>query len=114
MKIKQIYEVIADITEIDVIEQRKIVCQNVQRLRTERYDEFKRLYGKLGTENTYSPDSFSSYLGFKNVKYYQRLESENDECKYFSADNIYKLSIILDVPVDDLYKDNSKNNFKVK
>lgn len=103
--LKQIYEVYEIFANIDMLEKRKIVCRNVKKLRKQRYDEFKKLYGKLGTENTYSAESIAAFLGLKSVKYYQRLESENDKCKYFSSDNLYKLAELFDVTIDEFYKD---------
>ncbi len=78
-----------------------ILCRNVKRLRLEKYNEFKKK--NSNKVNPYSTENFAALLDY-NHNHYKRFESETDSTKRIPLHKIVKISIILDVSIDDLLK----------
>ena len=78
------------------------LCKNNKKITLERYNQFKE-HEKNSTLNPYSTENISALLDY-NHNHYKRFESENDSTKQMPLDKILKLSIILNVSIDDLLK----------
>ena len=78
------------------------LCKNIKKIRLERYNQFKE-HEKNSTLNPFSTENISALLDY-NHNHYKRFESENDSTKQMPLDKILKLSIILNVSIDDLLK----------
>ena len=78
------------------------LCKNIKKIRLERYNQFKE-HEKNSTLNPFSTENISALLDY-NHNHYKRFESENDSTKQMPLDKILKLSIILNVSIDELLK----------
>lgn len=90
------------ISNISKDETYKKLCKNIKKYRLERYKQFKE-HEKNSTLNPYSTENISALLDY-NHNHYKRFESENDSTKQMPLEKILKLSIILNVSIDDLLK----------
>ena len=90
------------VSNISKYETYKKLCKNINKYRLERYKQFKE-HEKNSTLNPYSTENISSLLDY-NHNHYKRFESENDSTKQMPLDKILKLSIILNVSIDELLK----------
>ncbi len=105
MEVKEVYEIYNLLEEINSYDYKKRICRNMKKFRLELYNKYKEKHkGVEGTENPYSTDSISNYLNITKV-HYKRLESETDENKYISLDNLIKLSYIFNKSLDDFIKE---------
>ncbi len=110
MKIKQYNEIIKMLNQLNINEVRVNICRNIKKIRKKFYLEYKKFYPtKRGTENPYSTENISAYLGISE-KHYLRLESEKDHCKYISLDNLLKLSYIFDISINKFIEKSSKED----
>lgn len=90
------------VSNISKDETYKKLCKNIKKYRLERYNQFKE-HEKNSTLNPYSTENISALLDY-NHNHYKRFESENDSTKQMPLDKILKLSIILNVSIDELLK----------
>ena len=90
------------VSNISKDETYKKLCKNIKKYRLERYKQFKK-HEKNSTLNPYSTENISALLDY-NHNHYKRFESENDSTKQMPLDKILKLSIILNVSIDELLK----------
>lgn len=90
------------VSKISKEETYKKLCKNIKKFRLERYHQFKE-QEKNSTLNPYSTENISALLDY-NHNHYKRFESETDSTKQMPLDKILKLSIILNVSIDDLLK----------
>ena len=105
METKQIYQIYELLEKLDSYEIRNKICRNIKKYRLELYNRYKSVNkGVEGSENPYSTENISSYLGISKI-HYKRLENENDKCKYITLDNLIKISYILNKKLDDFLKD---------
>ena len=105
MEIKQIYQIYELLDNINSYQYRVIICRNIKKFRLDLYNKYKSIHkGVEGTNNPYSTDNVSAYLGISKV-HYKRIENDNDKCKYISIDNLIKLSHIFNKKLDDFLKD---------
>ena len=105
METKQIYQIYELLEKLDSYEIRNKICRNIKKYRLELYNKYKSVNkGVEGSENPYSTENISAYLGISKI-HYKRLENENDKCKYITLDNLIKISYILNKKLDDFLKD---------
>lgn len=90
------------VSNISKDETYKKLCKNIKKYLLERYKQFKK-HEKNSTLNPYSTENISALLDY-NHNHYKRFESETDSTKQMPLDKILKLSIILNVSIDDLLK----------
>ncbi len=105
MEIKQIYQIYELLDKLDSYEIRIKICRNIKKFRLELYNQYKTVNkGVEGSENPYSTENISAYLGISKI-HYKRLENENDKCKYITLDNLIKISYIFNKKLDDFLRD---------
>lgn len=75
------------------------ICKNIKKFRLQRYNEFKK-GNYSSTINPFSTENIAELLEY-NHTHYKRFESENDNTKIIPFDKLVKLSIILDVKLED-------------
>ena len=74
MEVKHVYQIYELLDNLDIKEERKIICRNIKNFRTQRYNNYKKQYkGVQSYHNPYSTENISSYLGISKV-HYKRLE----------------------------------------
>ena len=78
------------------------ICKNVKKIRMEKYNEYKK-QNPSGTLNPYSSENIAALLDY-NHNHYKRFESETDSTKQIPLEKIIKLSIILEISLDDFLK----------
>ncbi|MBQ3021294.1 MAG: hypothetical protein IJD92_03625 [Bacilli bacterium] len=78
------------------------LCKNIKYYRLARYNEFKNSDSD-NSINPYSTENIAALLDY-NHNHYKRFESENDSTKKMPLEKIVKLSLILNVSIEDLLK----------
>ena len=80
----------------------KNICKNMKKYRLQRYEEFKNNNPKSSI-NPFTAENISALLDY-NHTHYKRFESENDTTRRIPLDKLVKLSMILDVKIEDFLK----------
>ena len=95
-------ELYKEVSKINKKDMYITICRNIKKFRLERYNEFKK-HNNLNTINPYSTQNIAELLDY-NHNHYKRFESETDSVKMIPLDKIFKLSIILDKDIAELFK----------
>lgn len=82
----------------------RVICRNVKQYRLMRHREFKRSYYGVSDINPYTTENIAALLGY-NHTYYKRFESETDETKSIPLFKLFELSVILDVGIENFFKE---------
>lgn len=78
------------------------ICKNIKMFRLQRYNEFKKS-NYYNTINPFSTENIAELLEY-NHTHYKRFESENDSTKNIPLDKLVKLSIILNIKLEEFLK----------
>ena len=106
MKVYSIDELRKLVAKVDKKDLYINICKNIKTIRKERYNEFKKLMKENKINNTINPyttESIAELLDY-NHTHYKRFESSNDKTKMIPLDKIIKLSLILDVDINEIIK----------
>lgn len=90
------------VSKIDKDEIYETICKNIKKYRLEKYNEFKN-NNSSSVINPFSSESIAELLDY-NHNHYKRFESETDSTKMIPLEKLVKLSIILNVNIDDFLK----------
>ena len=96
---QKLQEQISNINKKDMY---KKICKNIKKYRLQRYNEFKKEYSN-NKLNPFTSENISALLDYSHT-HYKRFESENDSTKMIPFDKLVKLSIILDIKLEDFLK----------
>ena len=84
----------------------RTICKNIKEKRKIRYNEFKEM--KLDNSiNQYTTENFADLLNYDHT-HYKRFESETDSTKRIPLIKIIMASLILDVSIESLLKEQNK------
>lgn len=84
----------------------RTICKNIKEMRKIRYNEFKEM--KLDNSiNPYTTENFADLLNYDHT-HYKRFESETDSTKRIPLIKIIMASLILDVSIELLLKEQNK------
>ena len=90
------------VNKIDKEQMYKTICKNIKKYRSQRYEEFKN-QNSNNSINPFTTENISALLDY-NHTHYKRFESENDSTRMIPLDKLVKLSLILDVKIEDFLK----------